>query len=259
MVFILKMKIVAMIPVRLGSKRVKNKNLRLLDNIPLVEHIIKSTIETNNKYKLFDEIYLNSESEEFKKISDKYNIKFYKRPLYLASDTATNDEFTLDFLNNIKCDNLFQLLATSPLINSETIINFCNYMINNNYDTLISIYNVQIECIFKNQAINFNKLDKTQPSQSLEPIKAYACGLMGWNSNKFIQNMKEFNSAYHGGNGNIGYFELKGDELIDIDTEDDFKLAELAFSKKKQNYINYYQEEGCQTCDFGELDHSFCS
>ena len=46
------MKIIGMIPARLGSKRVKKKNLRLLGDIPLVDYIIKSA----RAVKYFDEI-----------------------------------------------------------------------------------------------------------------------------------------------------------------------------------------------------------
>ena len=74
--------------------------------------------------KIFDEIYLNSESELIKKYADKYNIKFYKRPSNLAQDNSSNDDFMYDFLKNIKCDIVIQLLATSPFITSNEIINF---------------------------------------------------------------------------------------------------------------------------------------
>ena len=53
------MKIVAMIPARLGSKRVIKKNLRLLNGKPLISYITESAINSN----AFDEIYINSESE----------------------------------------------------------------------------------------------------------------------------------------------------------------------------------------------------
>lgn len=65
---------------------------------PLVSYIIESAI----KSKVFDEIYINSESEEFKYIVDMYGIKFYKRPSHLSSDTATNDEFVQDFIENVR-------------------------------------------------------------------------------------------------------------------------------------------------------------
>ena len=52
------MKIVCMIPARLGSQRVKNKNLKLLGDKPLIKHIIHSA----KQVKYFDNIYINSES-----------------------------------------------------------------------------------------------------------------------------------------------------------------------------------------------------
>ena len=38
--------------------------------------------------------------------------------------------------------------------------------------------------------------------------------------------MEKYNSGYHGGDGKIGYFELRGLATIDIDREEDFILAE---------------------------------
>ena len=67
------MKIVAMIPARLSSKRIKNKNLRLINNKPLVQYII----DTVKRAKKIDSIYLNSENEIFEIIAKKNNINLY--------------------------------------------------------------------------------------------------------------------------------------------------------------------------------------
>ena len=77
------------------------------------------------------------------------------------------------------------MLPTSPFITSEEIDDFVNQMISKKYDTLISVTHVQIEAIYKNNPINFDQMKQTPPSQSLMPIKAYACGIMGWNSYTF--------------------------------------------------------------------------
>ena len=69
------MKIVAMIPARMGSTRVKNKNLRLINKKPLIQYIIDSAKKT----KYIDEIYINSEALIFKQLADKNGINFYKR------------------------------------------------------------------------------------------------------------------------------------------------------------------------------------
>ena len=211
-----------MIPARLGSTRVKNKNLRLINGKPLIQYIIDSA----KKSKYLDEIYINSEAKIFEEISKNNKINFYKRNKELSTNTATNDDFTLDFFNSVKCDILIQLLPTSPFISSDEIDSFIEKMINDQYDTMISIKNIQIESIYKNKPINFNQKENSPPSQNLEPIKAYACGIMGWRPENFNNNIKKYSSGYHGGDGKIGYYELKGFSVVDIDNEEDFILAE---------------------------------
>jgi len=235
------MKIVAMIPARLGSTRVKNKNLRLINQKPLIQYIIDTAI----KSKLLDQIYVNSESEIFQNISNKSGIKFYKRSEELASDTATNDDFALDFMENVDCDILIQLLPTSPFLRSEEIDEFINKMIDQEFDTLISVSDIKIESIFKNKPINFEQKKQTPPSQLLEPVKAYACGIMGWKSDNFKQNIHKYGAAYHGGDGKIGFYELKGFSTVDIDNEEDFILAEaIAESlEKPKKEAKYYSSD----------------
>ena len=91
-----KVKVIGMIPARLGSKRVPKKNLRLLNGKPLITYAIESAKASG----VFDEIYLNSEADIFEEIAIDHAIKFYKRPEHLASDQTNNDEFALDFIEN---------------------------------------------------------------------------------------------------------------------------------------------------------------
>ncbi len=236
------MKIVAMIPARAGSKRIKNKNLRLINGKPLIEYVL----DTIGQVDIFDEVYVNSEDEIFSGIAKKYSMSFYKRPPHLSSDTATNDEFAYDFLRNVECDVLIQILPTSPFLTETEIINFTNHMVEKSLDTLISVEHKQIACVYENGPINFDKLIVNPPSQTMVPIKAYATVLMGWTSSSFKGNMCDFGVGYHGGEGKTGYFELKGLSTIDIDTEDDFRLVEsiiLSGSYASKKDPEYYSEE----------------
>ena len=211
-----------MIPARLGSKRIKKKNLRLIDGLPLIQYIINAAKSST----LLDEIYINSESIQFADIAEESGVKFYQRPEKLSFDIATNDDFALDFINNVECDVLVQLLSTSPFISTEEIDGFIQAMLDGNFETMISVSDVRIECIYKEKSINFDQKKQTPPSQLLEPIKSYACSLMGWQVNRFIENINRYGAAYHGGGGSIGFYELKGYSKIDIDNEEDFLLAE---------------------------------
>ncbi len=54
------MKIIAEIPARAGSQRVKNKNMRLLDGKPMIYYAIKAAKES----KMLTSIYVNTDSDE---------------------------------------------------------------------------------------------------------------------------------------------------------------------------------------------------
>lgn len=234
------MKLVGMIPARMGSQRVKKKNVRLINGRPLIDYVLESV----SKADIFDSVYINSEDEIFTELAENYNFNFYKRPEEFSANDSTNDQFAQDFLKNIECDFLIQILPTSPFLSETDIKDFTNHMIRENLDTLISVENKQIGSIFEEKPINFEKLKPNPPSQTMVPVQVYATALMGWNKTKFLENMKEFGSAYHGGTGKTGYFELKGLSTIDIDNESDFRLAEsimLSMSNKRDTEPKYYE------------------
>jgi CMP-N-acetylneuraminic acid synthetase len=229
------MKIIAMIPARLGSQRVPMKNLRLIDGKPLIQY----SIDAAKSAGCFDEIYINSEAEIFSEIATDAAILFYKRPENLASNTTINDEFTFDFMKSIKGDLLIQILPTSPLITPEEIRSFVIEMKEGNWDTLVSTIEHQIACVFDMNPINFSKLEPHVSSQDMKPVSSYATVLMGWKYTHYLQSMKTYGFAYHGSNGRTGYFKLSGLTSIDIDNEEDFELAEVAINlRNKKNKGN---------------------
>ena len=67
------MKIVAMIPARMGSQRVPKKNVRLINGRPLIDYVLEAVSNVSK----FDEVFINSEDAIFKDLSDSYNFNFY--------------------------------------------------------------------------------------------------------------------------------------------------------------------------------------
>jgi CMP-N,N'-diacetyllegionaminic acid synthase len=222
------MKKVAMIPARLGSKRVPKKNLRLIDGKPLIAYIIEAAKASG----AFDEIYLNSEAEIFAEIASEYGIKFYHRDATFSSDKSVNDEFALDFMKNVEADIVFQLLPTSPLVTGEEIRAFVDGMVEGGYDTYVSVIRHQIACLHEETPINFSRTEKHRSSQEMKPVFSYGTVFMGWNTDEFKANIQKIGSGYHGGEGKVGYFEVSGLATIDIDEEDDFQLAEVAIKAR---------------------------
>lgn len=233
-------RVVAMIPARLGSKRIPKKNIRLLNNVPLISYIIRAAKNSE----CFDDIYVNTESDIIGQIALKEGVKFYKRSEHLTTDDATNDDFTLDFMENVECDSVVQILATSPFITPSEIREFTNNFLSEGYDTLISVNENKIECVYNSRAINFDQKKQSPPSQLLTPINAYACGLMAWSAENYKHNMSKYACGYHGGDGHIGFHTLSGYSNIDIDNEEDFQLAEVVarhLETKEQFDVRYYE------------------
>ena len=230
-----------MIPARLGSKRIPKKNLRLLNGRPLISYNIEKAVKSG----IFDEVYVNSEAEIFSTIAKQYGAKFYKRPVSLATDSTNNDQFCIDFINNINGDFLIQLLPTSPLISISDIKGFVNHMIKNDLDTLVSTVPHQIAAVYNNRPINFDIMESHISSQEMSSVETYATVLMGWKYRNFKKNMRELGFAYHGGEGKVGYYPLTGLSAIDIDNEEEFILAEIAMKMQTQSKISkpeYYME-----------------
>ena len=61
----MKLKILAIIPARSGSKEIKNKNIKLLGKYPLIYYTITQAL----KSKIFDKIVISTDSKKIFKTS----------------------------------------------------------------------------------------------------------------------------------------------------------------------------------------------
>lgn len=236
------MSVAIMIPARSGSKRVPNKNIRLLSGKPLISYVFEACSEIDC------DVYINTDCPVIERLSKDYDkVQFYERPSELAGDKSTNDDFMLDFIEtHLQYDYIVQVLPTSPFVTKEEIESFIETLTSNDIDTLVSVKDAQIGCVYKDNPINFSKDKKNPPSQEMEPVKVYATSLMGYKAEVFKRNMKELGCAYHGGTGKTEYFTLKGFSTIDIDNEEDFILAEAVaqFIPFQNKYKKFYYEPG---------------
>jgi len=233
------MKIVAMIPARLGSKRIKHKNLRLLDEKPLVSHVLEKCKDAD----IFSEIYINSESKKFKSVADEYGVKLYLRDPIFATDDATNDQFILDFIENINCDIVVQVNPTSPFVQADEIKGFVTKMLEGDFDTMLSVKREQVEGFYKWKQLNFNQMDQMPKSQDLEPIYLHCSTILAWKSKVIREKMEKFNCCTYGADSKVGYYTFNSYANIDIDTEEDFLFAEVIIDYlKKQEDRNTFKK-----------------
>lgn len=222
-------KVIAMIPARLGSQRIKYKNLRLLNGYPLIYYPIKACLDA----KIFDRVILNSEVSQFEGLASQYGAEFYHRPEKYAQSSTKADEVVYDFVKNNPCDIVFWVNPTAPLQKSFEIKEALDYFIKNNLDSMITTQNNQVHSLFKGKPINFSEEGLFAKTQDLEPVQTCVFTFMAWRTSSFI---KEFNkNGYAFLSGKIGYYNVSKLSGIDIDNEEDFQIAEYILKAINSN------------------------
>lgn len=207
-----------MIPARIGSQRLVKKNLRYFDGFPLIVRAIKKCIYAN----CFDEIWVNSDDVVFKEIAEAEGVHFHLRPPELGSDSATSEDFIAEFLLHHVCYHLFQVHSIAPLMTIQDIKSFVEYMQRNDYDCLLSTEEIQIECAFKGQPINFT-YDNKKNSQDLDPVQRISWSISGWKSRTYLDAAAKNKCATYA--GMVGYFPISRFAAHVIKTEEDLELA----------------------------------
>tara|TARA_B100001113_G_C21055326_1_gene598663 strand:+ start:86 stop:628 length:543 start_codon:yes stop_codon:yes gene_type:complete len=129
------MKLLIIIPAKLDSKRLEKKNIQLINNKTLVEHSIDYAKASSRK----KEIIISSESNIVKDIALRNNVKFSEREKSLCGDTEVVDVY-INILQNLD-ENYDYVVALQPdHPDREHTLDYClDYMIENNYDDLITI------------------------------------------------------------------------------------------------------------------------
>lgn len=110
-------KSIAMIPARMGSQRLKQKNLRELGGVPLIVRAIRKCRDAG----VFDEVWVNSEHPAFGDIARAEGVNFHQRPEALGNNQATSEQFVAEFLQKHDCEFLFQVHSIAPLLSVEDI------------------------------------------------------------------------------------------------------------------------------------------
>ncbi len=164
-------KFICLIPARAGSKRIKNKNIKKINNKLLIEYTLEFAVNS----KLFNNIIVSSDSKIIHNIiKNKYSEKiiFLNRPENLATDNSTTESCVNHALNNfnfIKPNHyIFILEPTSPLRKFNTIKKAINLIKRYKPKSVISTYrnkslpgvinkNNQFNYLIKNQIRNSHK------------------------------------------------------------------------------------------------------
>jgi CMP-N-acetylneuraminic acid synthetase len=213
-------KTVAIIPIKSISKRVKNKNFKIIGGKPLFRYLLDKL-----KYTHFDEIYVDSDSKQIEKYCKQNNYKFIHRLPKLAKDNANGNDLLNYHAKIINADIYFQLYITAPLLEIKTINNCIKILKSDkHHDSILTIKKIYSWFWFNGKPTNYNP--KILPrSQDAEPIVQESTGLYGIKREALIRRKCRIGFKPF-------FYEIHAKESVDLDTKEDFKYLNYLYKKR---------------------------
>ena len=124
------------IPARGGSKGIKDKNLRHIGGMHLVEHSILHALHAGLEQ---DQIVVSSDDLDILKIAKSHKVIAHCRPNRLCLDDSSSESALLDALDSYPIDNVLLLQPTSPIRFKNTLKNCIIRFIEGDYDSLLTV------------------------------------------------------------------------------------------------------------------------
>ncbi|MDA9982785.1 acylneuraminate cytidylyltransferase family protein [Gammaproteobacteria bacterium] len=234
-------RICVQIPARAGSKRVKAKNLRLVNGKPLISYAIKCALDAN----IFDEIYINTDSPDLAALGRKYGVLVHDRDPVNASDTATGDDFTEEFIRKVQPDTLVMISPVCPLLTPEDVRCAIEQFRNSDCDTLITCEKTHMQAFCNEQAVNIDSSLPLAPTQQNPEVKLLNWAVTIWDAKAFMSRYAINKSGYLGLNRQL--LPIKPVHAFKISNEEDFNMVELLIKARglslDENEPKYWSQD----------------
>ncbi len=124
--------ILGITPARGGSKGITRKNIKLIAGKPLIAWTIGAAKQSG----LLDRFAISTEDQEIAGVSGEYGAQVLERPAELATDEADTLDVLKHAVENIPCDVVVLLQATSPVRRSGLIDECIREFSEGGYDSL---------------------------------------------------------------------------------------------------------------------------
>ena len=214
----------AIIPARGGSKRLPRKNVLDLCGKPLIAY----TIEAALKSKYIDKVIVSSDDDEILNISLNFGAETIKRPVELASDTATTFDAIKHTIDNFeKYDYIVLLQPTSPLRNEKHIDEAIELLEEKQADAIVSVCEMDHSPLWSNTLPKDGNMNNflrdevlNKRSQDLEKYYRVNGAVYICKTDKLLENKSFFLKD------NIFAYIMDRKSSIDIDEEIDFLFAQ---------------------------------
>lgn len=235
------MKILFMLPARSGSKGIRDKNIKKLAGKPLMYYAIHAILESEVYSHQNCYVMVNTDSQNYAEIARQYGANIpYLRDKRLAGDKSVITDTIKDTMKYFEEEgynfDIFSMIQiTSPLITGEDIDRAVEiFNSDSNIDAVNSVTESEIMPLWCNtlpEDLSLNDfIDKKIRKKNRQELPLYyritgAIRMARWDNFK--------NNNYDWLEGNVKALVMEQEKSIDIDTELDFKMAEILMKGRK--------------------------
>lgn len=222
---------ICIIPARSGSKRIKNKNIVLINKKPLIAH----TIRILKKTKIFSRIIVTTDSEKIKKISITEGAEVpFLRENKLSGSKVTIQRTIQDCIKRLNSENIkyhFCVFPTAILIEPNDLISAYNIIKKGNFNSVVAVTENKTffrSFIKKKKIINFfwSKNSKKM-SQELKSAYSDSGTFYIFKTSSYMKNNKILPS-------NSSVYLIDKYKGVNVDDQNDLKFLKIAFKMKRK-------------------------
>lgn len=208
------MKVVAIMPIKLINERCPGKNTRRLGNKPLLAYELDSLKETG----LCDSIIVYCSDEAVVPFLPE-GVNFIKRPEFLNSPISNFNQIFDNFMDTVDADIYVYAHATAPFITVETMAQCIEAVKSGEYDSAFCAEKLQDYLWQNGEPLNFDASNLPR-TQDLKPIYKETSGVYVFTKDVYKKHRRRIG---------VKPFikEVSFKEAVDIDTLEDFDLAEV--------------------------------
>lgn len=227
------MSVLVIIPARGGSIDIPRKNLRALNNKPLIYYSIQCAL----KSKYCEDVYVSSEDDEILSIAQKLGAKTHHRNEGLSKSTTTLDPVifsAFQFITKLEKLKEYQLVitlqATSPLLTTNSLDQAIEVILNDKtVDTVLAAKD-NTHLSWTEKGTRFVPLYTERVNrQFLRPTYTETGAFLITRTSVITKSNRIGDS--------VELYLLKGGESIDIDTHEDWNICEYYLKKKKILFV----------------------
>lgn len=214
---------IAFIPVRAGSKSIKNKNITLVNNKPLVYWTVSVANNSN-----LDKVFVSTDSIEIKTLVESFGfnkVEVIERSKESSSDKATSESALIEFTNKYEFDNVVFMQATSPLTQTSDINGALKKFLNSDKKSLIS-------AIKRHQFLWDTKGTPMNYDPNNRPRRQEWDGYYIENGAFYISSRKEILKTGCRITTPVDFWEMSVQNIFEIDEPTDIDIVEKLFPSK---------------------------